>query len=262
MPPFPEPLRGPGPTVLAIDATAAACSVALAGPQGVVGRSAAMVHGHSRHVLALVDAVLAQAGVAAPAIDAIGYGSGPGAFTGLRIACGIAQGLGFGWDRPLVPVDAMRTLALQAALAEPGARGRVLVALDLRMGEVCRAAFALDALRTDGWPEPDAPLALAAPERAIADLDAHAAPGTLLAGDGADAHPAIAAWAAARGLLRPGAARLPDAAALARLARIGLRLGRAVDAAHAAPTYLRDKVALDVGEQAALRAARAAEAAR
>jgi tRNA threonylcarbamoyladenosine biosynthesis protein TsaB len=257
-----DPDRGTAAVVLAIDATAAACSVALAGPDGVVCRSAPTVHGHTRRVLALLDAVIAEAGVPAQRIDAIGYGSGPGAFTGLRIACGIAQGLGFGWDRPLVPVDAMRTLALQAALATPVARGRALVALDLRMGEVCRASFELEAARAGGWPEPDSPFALEAPSDALAALDAHAVPGAPLAGDGADAHPAIADWAVARGLVRPAAARIPDAGAVARLARVGLASGRAIDAALATPTYLRDKVALDVGEQAALRAARLAQATR
>ena len=244
------------PIVLAIDTTAGSCSVALDGAQGIVRRAAPMTHGHSRHVLGLVEAVLGEAGVAPAGLSAIGFGSGPGSFTGLRIACGVAQGLGFGWALPLVPVDAMRTLALQAALARPHARGPVLVALDLRMGEVCVAEF--ERVDANAWPEPSSTPRLASPEAARAAFDRHG-PGAVLAGDGFDAHPALADWAAARGAgARPPEAVQPDAAAVARLALAGLRAGRAVDAAQAAPTYLRDKVALDVDEQAALRAARAA----
>lgn len=248
------------PVVLAIDTTAGSCSVALDGGRGVARRAVPMTHGHSRHVLGLVEAVLAEAGVAPADVRAIGFGSGPGSFTGLRIACGVAQGLGFGWAAPLVPVDAMRTLALQAVLAAPRAAGPVLVALDLRMGEVCFAGF--DRIDPQGWPEPFIAPRLASPEVARAAFEPHGAT-AVLAGDGFDAHAPLADWAAGRGPgARPSAAVQPDAAAVARLALAGLRTGRAVDAARAAPTYLRDKVALDVDEQAALRAARAAGSGR
>jgi tRNA threonylcarbamoyladenosine biosynthesis protein TsaB len=244
-----RPAPGARPTVLAIDTTAGSCSVALLVGDVVSVRSAPMTQGHSRHVLSLVDAVLAQTGAARSAVDAIGFGSGPGSFTGLRIACGIAQGLGLGWERPLVPVDAMRTLGLQAS----DAGLPVLVALDLRMGEACHAVFA------GAWPEPLAGPVLGAPSGALAAFAAYASLPVRLAGDGFDAHPALGDWARAAGSLRerPARAVQPDAAAVALLAAVGLRTGRAIDPALAAPLYLRDKVALDVDEQAALRAARA-----
>jgi tRNA threonylcarbamoyladenosine biosynthesis protein TsaB len=256
------PRRGDhaAPVVLAIDTTAASCSVALDGARGRARRAAPMHQGHSRHVLRLVEAVLGEAGVAPAEVSAIGFGSGPGSFTGLRIACGIAQGLGFGWAVPLVPVDAMRTLALQAALAAPRADGPVLVALDLRMGEVCFAGF--DRVDPRAWPEPFLAPRLAAPDVALAAFEPRGAR-ALLAGDGFDVHRPLADWAARCGAgARPSSAVQPDAAAVARLALAGLQAGRAVDAERAAPTYLRDKVALDVDEQAALRAARAAGAGR
>jgi tRNA threonylcarbamoyladenosine biosynthesis protein TsaB len=249
------PPSGAHPTVLAIDTTAGSCSVALLAGDAVAVRSVPMTHGHSRHVLALVDAVLAQAGAAPSAVDAIGFGSGPGSFTGLRIACGIAQGLGLGWDRPVVAVDAMRTLGLQAA----GAGVPVLVALDLRMGEACHAVFAAGAFDTGAWPEALTGPVLGPPAAALAAFAACAHARVRLAGDGFDAHPDLGDWARADAALRerPAGAVQPDAAAVARLAAVGLRTGRAIDAALAAPLYLRDKVALDVDEQAALRAARA-----
>jgi tRNA threonylcarbamoyladenosine biosynthesis protein TsaB len=254
------------PTTLAIDTTAGRCSVALFGRHGLVRRAEPMVHGHSRYVLDMVGAVMREAGVTPAGVEVIGFGSGPGSFTGLRIACGVAQGLGFGWGRPLVAVDAMRTLALQAAdaarVARAPAAAVVLVCLDLRMGEVCHAAFALEPDDPpDHVPDPIEGPALGAPAAAIAAFErvADARGGVLwLAGDGFDAHAPLAAWAARdRAIRAPGAVQ-PDAAAVARLAATGLRAGRGVDAAQAAPTYLRDKVALDVGEQAALRASRAA----
>jgi len=254
-----RPLQDGSPTVLAIDTTAGLCSVALLAGGSVVRHAAPMTHGHSRHVLALIDAVLGDAGVARTAIDAIGFGSGPGSFTGLRIACGVAQGLGLGWARPLVPVDAMRTLGLQAS----DARAPILVALDLRMGEACHAAFAADAFDGTGWPEPLFGPVLGSPAVALEAFSVFSDAPVRLAGDGFDAHPVLAEWASASGVARerpPGAVQ-PDAAAVARLAAAGLREGRGIDAALAAPLYLRDKVALDVGEQAALRAVRAAAAA-
>jgi tRNA threonylcarbamoyladenosine biosynthesis protein TsaB len=266
------PVADPVPdTVLALDTTAGLCSVALLAPQGAWRRERSMIHGHSRHALGMVDALLAEAGIAASSIDAIGFGSGPGSFTGLRIACGIAQGLGFGWDLPVVAVDAIRTLGLQgadAARAAGGTDGWVLVALDLRMGEVCHAAFPLRSAGAAaghdwaGWPAPISGLRLGAPDAAIAAFDELGDGPAWLAGDGFDTYAALGAWAACGERVRAPSAVQPDAAAVARLAAVGLRTG---DAALAAPTYLRDKVALDVGEQAALRASRgaaAAEAAR
>ncbi|MFM1991846.1 MAG: tRNA ((37)-N6)-threonylcarbamoyltransferase complex dimerization subunit type 1 TsaB [Pseudomonadota bacterium] len=248
---------GRSPTVLAIDTTAGMCSVAVLGPRGVARRAEPMTRGHSRHVLGLVEAVLADTSTPAAAVDAIGFGSGPGSFTGLRIACGVAQGLGFGWGRPLVPVDAMRTLGRQAA---PGATHEaVWVALDLRMGEVCVAVFAPGALDAP-WPEPRLGPLLVRPEAALAAFAADGARAPLLAGDGWDVHPSLREGAP-RDAVRAAGAVHPDAAAVAALAVAGLAAGHAVPAERAAPTYLRDKVALDVDEQAALRAARGAVAA-
>ena len=247
---------GAADIVLALDTTAASCSVALALPDRTVWRARPMAHGHSRHLLGLVDEVLVEGGIEPDRIAAVGFGSGPGSFTGLRIACGIAQGLGFGWGRPLVAVDAMRTLALQAARAAPGDADRVLVALDLRMGEVCFAVFVLDpTLRAGQWVEPELAATLGHPDAARDAFERTAARRAVRAGDGFDVHPSLGRWADEGGACDAGAVQ-PDARAVASLARAGLRRGAAVDPEAAAPTYLRDKVALDVGEQAALRAAR------
>jgi tRNA threonylcarbamoyladenosine biosynthesis protein TsaB len=250
----------PEPVVLAIDTTAGACSVAIDGGAGHAHRALPMTQGHSRHLLGLVESVLADLGIPRSRIDLIGFGCGPGSFTGLRIACGVAQGLGFGLDRPVVPVDAIRSLAFQAATTVPGA-DRIWVALDMRMGEVCHAVWpAPAAFLADPWAESPSGLALGPPAEALASFERSGALRPVLAGDAFDLHPGLAARVPdAAG--RPSGAIQPDARAVARLALLGARLGRAVDASFAAPLYLRDKVALDVTEQAALRAARSASGA-
>jgi len=258
-PPSLQPSPPDAPTaILAIDTTAAHCSVALARGSVIAGHSVPTVHGHSQWVLRLVRRVIGEAAASPGAIAAIGFGAGPGSFTGLRVACGVAQGLGFGWGCPLVPVDAMRTLALQAAgeKAPDVSAGAVCVALDVRMGEVCHAVFAPGAFSSDRWPEPIAATRLGTPAEALERFRSFESLGVLLAGDGFDVHRELGLWAGGLDPARRRAAAVqPDASAVARLAAIGLRLGRAIDPAEAAPAYLRDKVALDVNEQAARRTA-------
>jgi tRNA threonylcarbamoyladenosine biosynthesis protein TsaB len=247
-------------TVLAIDTTAGQCSVALLSPRACMVRVETMIQGHSRAVLPMIDDLLGSSGFTASAIDLIGFGSGPGSFTGLRVACGVAQGLGFGWGRPLVAVDAMRTLALQAAQAagEAGASPAwLMVALDVRMGEVCHAVFRFaDLAGAKGWPAPMAGPVIGSPAQAMTVFDEFSGEAAWLAGDGFQSYPVLADWALQAGdtRQRPDRAVQPDALAVARLARLGWQQGRSIAAALAAPDYLRDKVALDVTEQAALRA--------
>jgi len=247
---------GAAPTVLAIDTTAGACSVAITGPGGRIRHARPMTHGHSRYVLELVEQVMAAAALRPYDLHAIAFGSGPGSFTGLRIACGIAQGLGFGWSLPLVAVDSLRTLAQQAFDSVDADDRIVRVALDLRMGEVAYAAFRAG---------PAGPIAivaplLGAPQHAADAFDALGGDAGLLAGDGFDRYPALMGDPP-RGV-RPHGAIQPDAAAVAQLGALDWSAGRGIDAADAAPRYLRDRVALDVDEQAALRAVKLAGAPR
>ncbi len=247
-------------------------------------RVAPMTQGHSRVLMGMIDAVMAELGCDGRAIAAVGYGSGPGSFTGLRVACGVAQGLALGWDCPVVAVDTPSALALQAALARDPQQAQpddlIAVALDLRMHEFCCALFQAEAvLDAQGWPHPIGGLTLGPQSEALVRFaslgssgetttgmqssgsDAPSrggADGLWLAGDGFDVSEALRVWSVplVKAGRRPLQAVQPDARAVARLAARGLMLGRGLDAADAAPFYLRDKVALDVTEQAALRAAR------
>jgi tRNA threonylcarbamoyladenosine biosynthesis protein TsaB len=240
------------PAILAIDTTAGRCSAALLYAGDCAQSIAALGPTHSRRALAMVSALLERHALRGDQLDAVAFGAGPGSFTGLRIACGIAQGLGFGWRRPVVPVDSMTTLAWQACRCEE--TDWVLVAIDARMGEVYRAAFR----RCGSRIEPLLAAAATSPQRAASDFDALACGHARIsiAGDGFLGSEPLRAWAAARRLATPEGARHPEAAAVAHLAAEAFGDGLAVAPADAAPVYLRDKVALDVGEQAALRAGR------
>jgi tRNA threonylcarbamoyladenosine biosynthesis protein TsaB len=188
----------------------------------------------------MVAQLMAEAGLAYRQLDAIAFGAGPGSFTGLRIACGAAQGLAFAHNLPVVPVGTLE------ALAAATTGQRVLACLDARMGEVYLAAYELDGVQ---WREVCAPLL--ARTDALPPLS-----GTWLGvGSGFGAHAAALASAYALTTAEPG--HFPRAGAVAALALAKLARGESVLAEQAAPLYLRDKVALDTGEQAVLRARRA-----
>jgi tRNA threonylcarbamoyladenosine biosynthesis protein TsaB len=189
---------------------------------------------HSETLLPLVRELLAEAGVTVGQLDGIAFGVGPGAFTGLRVACGAAQGLAVAADVPLLPVTSLETIAAQS-----GAE-RVLALLDARMGEVYSAAYvrAGDVHVLQGEIRVSSPEAVALPE----------GPGWLACGNGIAAYPAL--------LERLNAAAipvradiLPTAAAVAGLAAPRALRGEGVDAALAAPLYVRDKVAKTVAER-------------
>ncbi|HKJ75724.1 MAG TPA: tRNA (adenosine(37)-N6)-threonylcarbamoyltransferase complex dimerization subunit type 1 TsaB, partial [Gammaproteobacteria bacterium] len=125
--------------VLALDTATEACSVALWLDGSILERHEIAPRGHADRVLAMMEAVLAEAGVALRELDGLGFGRGPGAFTGVRIAAGVAQGAAFGADLPVVPVSTLATLA-RGVQAE-GTAERVLAAIDARKGEVYWGAY-------------------------------------------------------------------------------------------------------------------------
>ena len=192
---------------------------------------------HSERLLPLVDAVLRECGWALRDLDAIAFGAGPGSFTGVRIACGVAQGLAFAAALPLVPIPTLEALAQQAlAHARRVARARVPRRADARglrgrlRADRRRLAHAVGAGGADPRPRHAA--------RDGADWFG--------AGDGFAAYPALAATI---GLPAWDATVVPDARAIAALALPRIAAGEAVDAAHALPFYVRHRVALTTAER-------------
>lgn len=223
--------------ILAIETATEACSVALSVDGAILERFEIAPRRHAELVLPMADALLAEAGVGKRQLDAIAVGQGPGAFTGIRLAIAIAQGLALALDRPVLPVSTLAVLAMSARAAGLP----VLALIDARMGEVYAGAFTIDAA---GLPLPSGDETVLAPESVPFPATAFSAVGT---GYGAYRAAFDARFGAALRHADPLA--LPHAGDLALLAARDLAAGRGVDALAAQPVYLRDKVALTLAEQ-------------
>lgn len=240
-------------TLLALDTSTEFCSVAAYRHDPASGGPALIVERHldtgpvsSTHILPAAREVLREAGFALADCDAIAFGAGPGSFTGLRTACGVAQGLAFGARLPVVPVGTLMACA-EAARAQHADTERVLVALDARMNEAYWAEYAWDAAYGD-WREVVAPALDAA-----ALVQAPSAPfvvaGNAVTAFGADFTAALQARAQL-------VDAMPRARFVAALATRAFARGEAIAADAAMPVYIRNKVAQTTAERAAIAAAK------
>lgn len=226
------------PILLAFDTATETMALAVCGPGGDRRWAGPGGQAASAGLLPQARRLLAEAGIATGALQAVAFGAGPGAFTGLRTACAAAQGLAFGLGCPVLPLDSLALVAEDT----PWRDGPVWVAMDARMDEVYAAPYRP---RADGGWQPLRPPALYTLE-ALAALWRDEPPGRI-------AGSAVAAFA---GRLPFGDAALQAtetdrAGALLRLARQAWARGEAIDPALALPVYLRDKVALTTAERAA-----------
>lgn len=233
------------PILLAFDTATDVCSVALAIGGEIVESSERVGHAHSERLLPMVDALLAQRGVRLADCDAIAFGAGPGSFTGLRIACSVAQGLAWGAAKPVIAVGNLAALAYRACQARPEAR-RVGAAVDARMREAYWAVYE----RRDGACVELAPPALGSAAELGALIEQWSP--DVVAGNALLAFAELTAYAAR--WERLGELRA-DATAIAALALDAWRAGRTVAPHEAAPLYVRDRVALTVDERRAAHAA-------
>jgi tRNA threonylcarbamoyladenosine biosynthesis protein TsaB len=190
---------------------------------------------------AIMD-LLAQASLPLHALDAIAFGRGPGAFTGLRTACAVAQGLGLGAHLPLLPIDTLMLLA-QAAKKTQDSTTRVLAVLDARMGQVYVAAYEDS---SQGWRCVQAPC-LCQPENLDIPPEWHSQ-AWVLASNAVGLYPEALALAAQQGATL--FETWPQALCLLDVAAQAFARGETVTAAHALPLYVRDKVALTSAERA------------
>lgn len=229
--------------LLAFETATEACSVALWLDGEVRERFELAPRRHAELSLPWAEQLLAEAGIGKSQLDAIAIGRGPGAFTGVRLAIALAQGIALALDKPIVPVSTLGALALRAA------GSRVLASIDARMGEVYAAAFEL----RDG-------------DTFALSGEIVAAPADVQLPDARnDWHGVGTGFGAAGGLLQQrlasqlavvDATALPHAADVARLAALAYDRGEALAPERVEPAYLRNNVALTIAEQQALRDAR------
>lgn len=221
--------------LLALDSAGGSSSAAIWREGEVLAQASVALGHHSEQLLVLVEQCLAEAGVGLAQMDAIACGRGPGAFTGVRLALSVAQGLAYAAGRPVIAVSNLQAAA-ERATREPGAPSRLLVCHDARMHEVYWAAYERDAggaTRLVGAEAVGSPRSVALP--------------TAWSGAGA-------AWGVGTGFVAYAAELEPLQACLTRrvplegqageVARVAARLGlgAAVAAEQAAPVYLRDEV--------------------
>ncbi|WP_432719945.1 tRNA (adenosine(37)-N6)-threonylcarbamoyltransferase complex dimerization subunit type 1 TsaB [Jeongeupia wiesaeckerbachi] len=222
---------------LALDTSTEHLSLALSHNGGVIAHDWHVGQRHAEQTLPRLEALLAEAGVARADLEGIAFGMGPGSFTGLRIGCGIAQGLGFGLGVPVIGVSTLE------ALAQGAGADRVIACLDARMQQVYVARYLRDGA---GWRE-DGEALVCNPDAVPVPPDA----GWVGVGSGFAAYADVLAARLGDRLAATEAERFPlarDVLALA-LPRFAAGLGR--PAHEATLVYLRDKVALKTHERPA-----------
>ena len=238
--------------LLALETSTERLSIAILRENESFARDIDAGQRHSDLALPLLHELLAEASLALREFDAIAFGQGPGSFTGVRIACGLSQGIALGIGKSMVPVPT------HMALAEQTCSAQVLVAIDARMGEIYFAAYRRDLASAQGWKVEVAPV-LVKPD-ALPALDG---PGWCATGSAFDV-PALSELLAARyadhiGSVVYGA--LPRALDVAHIAARQLQsagIGSAIKPEFAAPLYLRNKIAMTIEERREYHAAKAA----
>lgn len=251
--------------ILALETSSSLCGVALLS----IGEGRAHVRSlghdasseHAERLLPMVDQLLGEAGIGRDQLNAIAFGQGPGGFTGLRVACGVAQGMAFALGLPVIPVPSLLAVAEQ----EAGVDAVCVVLQDARMNELYAAAYrqaGIDGERV--WQEVQGPTLLEVRDAQLwleqlrwqlqAELSSTPVAIKLL-GDALTAYPALSALAepARNGgtgvRIGWGKAQRATAEAVARLAQYAWQRGETVAPDQAAPLYVRDKVAYTVAER-------------
>lgn len=190
---------------------------------------------HSQLILPQIQALLSDAGVQLKNLQGIAFGAGPGSFTGVRIAAGVAQGLGLGASLPLAGICTLQ------ALAEVSGADKVIACLDARMGEVYYAAYVRNSgiwqtVIEPGLYKPDAVPAIEGSD-------------WVGAGSGWQTYGEILSHAYQEQLQDVLPDLLPSASAILRLAQPLFASGKPLPAAEAMPIYIRNRVALKTAER-------------
>lgn len=220
--------------ILAIDTSTDACSAALLIDNQILERFQLAPRQHAMLILPMMQELLVEAGLALGQLDALAFGCGPGAFTGVRLATSVIQGVAFGAELPVVAVSSLAALA-QGTFSDTGQR-RILAALDARMQEVYWGRYEINAAQYPSLVD----------KESVVSPSAVPLPAT---GDWYGVGSGFAAYEQALGA-RLGAtltaldgSRHPHARDIARLGAYAWQQGLAVSAEEAQPVYLRNEVA-------------------
>ncbi len=223
--------------LLAVDTATENCSVALCIGKQVISRCESVPREHTTRILPLVDSVLAEAGLNLQQLDGLAFGQGPGSFTGVRIGIGVAQGLAFGADLPMLGVSTLAAMAQQVYRKEQATH--VLSAIDARMNEIYFGAYQR---KEDGdwalWQQES----VISPEKLMLE---NAVINWTCAGTGWEAYPVLAKELEARtplSKLQLSKVLYPEAEDMLVLAQFAYQRGELLSAENATPVYLRDTV--------------------
>lgn len=230
--------------LLALDTSTEACSAAVYATGTTFYEFALTPKAHTQLILPMVEKVLTAAGLTLADVDAIAVGRGPGAFTGIRIGIGVAQGLAMAAAKPVITVSTLAALA-QQAYQQHGAT-HVLTALDARMGEVYWGQYQL----AEGIMQLVDEEQVCAPEHAPLPEQA----GWFAIGHGWEAYAATLAARFAGNISATAVNVLPNAAFMLPLALADWQAGKATAPETAQPVYLRNKIALTTQERLAIQA--------
>ena len=221
--------------ILAFDTSSNYCSAALLVDGEILSQSILAEQRHSELLLPILQELLAKNGLALVQLDGIAFGAGPGSFTGLRIACGVAQGLAFGSNLPVIGISTLEALAQQTG------GNSVITAIDAHLGEIYHAAYTKS---SDSWESASTPT-LCLPRYAPLIL------GNDWVGCGSafNKYYDVLKNRYENVISRFEGSFVPQAREIAQLAELGFKKGLGVDPANIAPIYIRNKIALKESER-------------
>ena len=244
--------------ILAVDSSTKACSVALNVAGRVYTRHEILPQKHAHRILPMVDEILQEAKLSVQQIDALSFGEGPGAFTGIRIAAGVIQGLALGWDKPVIALSSLSAISEEwgaefiansvsnelNVTQEERAKLHCCSMLDARMGELYLQCAVLD-VETASFTFNETELL--SPEDASHYLnaykEAHNINAFYGAGDIADEYPQLTQ------LFTQWSSILPNAISLTKLAQVNFAKAKKLNEEIPTPVYLRNKIAETIEER-------------
>jgi len=225
--------------ILALDTCTESCSAALLYEGEVFEQVEMTQRGHSDLILGMMDGLFRQAGASISAIDTVVFGRGPGSFTGVRVGVGVAQGIAFARDIPVIPVSTL--LAVAQGAADKLDSDFIAVAMDARMGEIYCASYQ----RINGIVELLGSERVCPPEQ----FTPHSEQQLMGVGTCWGEYNDVLRENFAASVVDVAVAHYPNAAVMIKLAKIEAEAGRMLAAEQALPVYLRDNVAKKKGEQ-------------